>query len=206
MEGEILFTSNFKFLIFFLILGIISCSSSKWYRKLPEHSLKKVKIPSGKWKKGINPRMPMNSPVYKDDVLETIKLYEDDSFEKTYSSTVNYSNTSLKILKKGKGRYEINGNWILLKLEELDEKEFENNLLKNEKVVEKENTLLYYFWEKENLIIPMIYEKAFEEKDFGVKDGVTRPYDESEKNLYNYIRIYAFKEFQSHAYFYTGEN
>ena len=47
----------------------------------------------------------------------------------------------------------------------------------------------------------MIYDMGYEEKDFGVKDGVVIPYDEKSPNFFRFIKIYAFKEFQSHAYY-----
>jgi hypothetical protein len=203
MVVGILSTSNFKILSI-LVLFAIHCSSTEWYRKLPDQKEPDSNLPLGIWKKRVNPRMPMNSTFFQDKVKEEILLKLDNQFEKFYESELHKGENTYRIWMKGEGLYFTNGNWILFETKKVLIREYENNFLKKEKVVEKENRVLYYFWKKESLIIPMIYEKAFEEKNFGVKDGVTRPYDESEKNFYNYIRIYTYKEFQPHAYFFSG--
>ena len=50
------------------------------------------------------------------------------------------------------------------------------------------NQTSYYYYLDGNLIIPMIYDMGYEEKDFGVKDGVSKPFDDTNPNFLSILK------------------
>ena len=99
----------------------------------------------------------------------------------------------------GKGIYQTKGNWILLHTNEL--KKWESDQKPDDTFKKFEHKLLYYYDKKNDVILPMIYDVAYQEKNFGVRDGVNTPYDETDKNFLKHLRIYTYKDYQPHAYF-----
>lgn len=208
MEVETLFTFNFKILyqsnakIRFLplVFLILECQTP-WYRQLPLSKLETRQDLIGIWQKKTNPRSPINSSWYKNTWSEKIILQSGNKFIKIYESEDWIANDSIYRKVEGFGTYSSMNNWILLETKTLriTRKEGEE-LVKNESK-SFESSLLYYYYRDENLIIPMIYDVGYEEKDFGVKDGINQPYDDKSSNFFTFLKIYAFKEFQSHAYY-----
>jgi len=189
-----------KLLVLLFFFEIVGCQTP-WYRKLPS----KDKILSqnlvGVWTKKTNPRSAINSSWHKNTWTEKIVLQTSDQFIKIYHSETWIGNRQILRKVEGFGNFTIQNNWILLETKTLKLLEKEGDkIIKNESKT-FESSLLYYYYKEGNLIIPMIYDMGYEEKDFGVKDGVVTAYDDKSPNFFRYIKIYAFKEFQSHAYY-----
>ena len=187
--------------LFFLLFFLIVECQTPWYRKLPNEEKGLNPNLVGVWTKKTNPRSAINSSWHKNTWTEKIVLQTSDQFVKTYHSETWIGNRQILRKVEGFGTFTIQNNWILLETKTLKliEKE-DDKLMKNESKI-FESSLLYYYYKEGNLIIPMIYDMGYEEKDFGVKDGVVIPYDEKSPNFFRFIKIYAFKEFQSHAYY-----
>lgn len=155
----------------------------------------------GVWKKRTNPRSAINSTWYKNFWSETIELKNDFTFKKTYEAYDTIGRTEMQTKVVGQGIYKTKGNWILLQTKSISSSKTKDGKIEKKEESAKESSLLYYYSVEGNLIIPMIYDMAYNEKDFGVKDGVSKPFDDKNLNFFRYIKIYAFKEFQSHAYY-----
>jgi hypothetical protein len=185
------------------LFTIIYCAKTEWYRELPnrKHS-RNVRI-IGKWVRKNMPRSPMNSNSFKNQSTESIEFLENNSFTKRFHSHDKIGDDQIIDDIYGMGKYFINGNWILLETNKIEYEKKRNSKTNIEKNT-FDHKLLYYYSPKEQVIIPMVYEKAFQESNFGVKDGVSEPYLEDNK-LDLSIKIYTHKEFQPHAYFKDSE-
>ncbi len=194
-----------KSCLFFLI-PLISCSSQiEWYRQLPPHDLPSAKIPLGKYSKKIFSKAPLNSRYLFHENKEEILLLPQMQFTRMYVSKWTEGNLEKETRIFAKGYYQNKGAWVLLTTTQIHYEFFENNFkIKERKVVDARHRLLYYLWKKEKALIPMIYETGYEEKNFGVKDGVSIPYEEN-SIFYRYLRFYVYEEYQSHGYFLIEE-
>ncbi len=174
---------------------------SVWYRSLPEEKSIASRSYIGLWRKKTNPRSAINSSWHRNNWSEKIQFEEGGRFIKTYESE-DLIGRSLKQIKiEGQGTYRVQKNWILLETKVINHIEKLDGEIKKKESNTVDSALLYYYYLDGNLIIPMIYDMGYREKDFGVKDGVSVPYDDKNFNFFRYIKIYAFKEFQSHAYY-----
>ncbi len=187
---------------FFLCISILFLDCQRvWYRSLPENSHVSSNHFIGLWQKRTNPRSAINSSWHKNHWSEKIYFRKDFTFVKTYESE-DFIGKSLAYLKvEGTGSYRIHKNWILLETKKIEQIEKLDGEIKKNVIKPFDSGLLYYYYLDGNLIIPMIYDMGYNEKDFGVKDGVSIPFDDTNSNFFRYIKIYAFKEFQSHAYY-----
>ncbi len=185
-----------SFLIFFQ-----DCRND-WYRELPDQpKVEGIRNFVGVWKKKSNPRSAINSPWHKNEWVEKILFHPDLTFTKTYDSKDWVGNSLVERKVEGKGIYAVHGNWILLTTKQIQSTEKRDGQLYQNLSNNSESSLLYYYYIDKDLIIPMIYDMGYEEKNFGVKDGVKTAHDDANPNFFHYIKIYAFKEFQSHAYY-----
>jgi hypothetical protein len=193
------FFQKFSPFLFLFQLNTLLFCSSPWYRELPQKDFTKNKDFKGVWKKFSNPRSAINSSWHKNVWTEVLEI-EDTEFKKVYTSEdlIGSQKTSTEII--GKGNYEVKGNWLLLKTKTIDTKIIEDTKIMKNNSESKNTQLLYYFNSDLNYLFPMIYDTAYRESEFGVKEGVTRPYDESEKNFHEFMKIYAFKDYQPHIY------
>lgn len=190
-----------KFLFLIAIL-ILDCSFQKeWYRKLPIQNLPKANLPLGTYKKKLNSRAPLNSKYVFHEATEKIIIVESNQFIREHESRWSEGANTKKTFITARGSYQNNGNWILFETKQINYKFFENGKQLQERTLDVKTELLYYFWKNEKVLIPMIYETGFEEKNFGVKDGVKIPYDELEPSFLRYLQFYTYEEYQSHAYF-----
>lgn len=189
-----------KLALVFFSFAFLNCSQP-WYRSIPgSNQLHPGKF-VGIWSKKTNPRSAINSSWHKNNWTEKIVLHNDWNFVKTYESE-DFIGESLRYKKViGRGIYKTYKDWILLQTKSIELIEKQDGELKKKSIKPYESDLLYYYYLDGNLIIPMIYDMAYNEKDFGVKDGVSKPFDDKNLNFFRYIKIYAFKEFQSHAYY-----
>ncbi|MBK8399077.1 MAG: hypothetical protein IPL26_28040 [Leptospiraceae bacterium] len=208
MEAEILSTSNsrksrvLESICIYSIILILTACQPEWYRKLPEPREEgSSKNYTGVWTKKPNPRSAINSSWHKNEWFETIEFRSDSTFTKTYRSKDWIGTELTERFVEGKGTYSVQKNWILLLTKQIRTEEKRSGQLEKNLINESESSLIYYYYKEKNLIIPMIYEMGYEEKNFGVKDGVKVPYDENNPNFFHFIKIYAFKEYQSHAYY-----
>lgn len=188
-----------RLLVCFALL-FIGCQK-QWYRSLPTEREVSTHNFYGLWQKKTNPRSPINSSWHKNWWSEKIHLRQDQTFVKIYESEDLIGKISIRHKVEGKGTFRTHKNWILLETKQIEQIEWQGEELKKKESKEVDSALLYYYYLDGNLIIPMIYDMGYNEKDFGVKDGVFIPYDEKNFNFFQYIKIYAFKEFQSHAYY-----
>lgn len=193
---------------FCLLFFIIQCSSqnSEWFRRLPNQKLPIEEIPLGKYQKKIFSRAPLNSPNIFHENREEIFLLSGMQFSRFYLSKWKQGSFEREFQISAKGYYQKNGKWVLLTTTQIHYEFFENQSKIQERKVDVKSSLLYYFWKNEKVLVPMLYEKGFEEKNFGVKDGVSIPYDDSNPIFLRYLRFYTYEEYQSHGYFLTQED
>lgn len=193
---------NWIFVRLAIVLFISSnlfCYGKGWIRKLPDREYVQNQSVHGTFEKRTNPKSAMNSRFHKNEWKEWITFdSRTDAFEKTYLRVDFFGDR--KIFKKiiGRGKYQTKGNWIILNTEEIARfnSEGEENIgFKN-----YSHAMLYHFDKNSDTIIPMAYESGYEEKSFGVIDGVKTPYEE-DKYFFQSRRIYTLKDFQPHAYF-----
>ncbi len=192
---------NLSSYVTFLILVLLgmNCASNEWYRKLPEERSSVKKIFSGKWVKSTNPRSAMNSSWHKNSWSEEIEISQ-NRFKKKFFSTDIVGKTLKTLEINASGEIESNGNWLLLKTKSIDTILNEDGKSVDMKTETYHKSMLYYYNSELNLLFPMIHDRANEEKVFGIKDGVNEPYNEKERNFNLYMKIFAFKDFQPHAY------
>ncbi|HMX34195.1 MAG TPA: hypothetical protein PKL30_13710 [Leptospiraceae bacterium] len=183
-----------------LLLFLFNCSTP-WYRTLPNEELPSTRNFFGVWKKKTNSRAAINSSWHKNQWSESIYLRSDFTFTKVYEASDLVGREKHENTVIGKGVFKVNGNWILLETKSIFAEKKLNGVIEKKEERSQESALLYYYSVEGNLIIPMIYDMGYKEKDFGVKDGVSKPFDDKNPNFFQYIKIYAFKEFQSHAYY-----
>lgn len=197
---------GFYFRVLIILINsfvFLYCSSGDWYHDLPKED--DGRQMSGVWKKNTNPRSPINSSWYFYTWSEEIRFNDASrTFERIYTANEKIANKEKILVIKGTGFYLTHKNWLLLKIETLDTRKRENGKIVEESKKSINSSLLYYTYAPGNLLIPMIHDRGFEEKNFGVKDGASEPYLENE-NFFTYIKIYAFKDYQSHAYFLKAE-
>lgn len=187
---------------------VIQCSfqNSEWFRNLPTQKLPNEEIPLGKYRKKIFSRAPFNSRHIFHENKEEILLLSDTEFSRFYVSKWKEGSLEKETRISAKGHYQKNGRWVLLTTTQIYYEFFENQSKIQERKVDVKSPLLYYFWKNEKVLVPMLYEKGYEEKNFGVKDGVSVPYDDSNPIFLRYLRFYTYEEYQSHGYFLTQED
>lgn len=178
------------------------CSKEDWIRKLPETKDKPNVVLSGKWERKTQSRAAMGSIWHKEISKEWIEfdVPQKGEFTKSYSVVNYYGSEKVEEYITGRGKYFVSGNWFLLSTEEQEIIHIDNqtNCCKGYKKFD--HKLLYYYDTINNLIIPMLFESGYIEKEYGVKDGVKDPYKEEDENFKTYIKIYSFKEYHSHSY------
>ncbi|MDX1960731.1 MAG: hypothetical protein SFU98_19320 [Leptospiraceae bacterium] len=181
---------------FSLILFTFNCSA--WYRELPQTTTQNITVITGKWIRKNPPKSPINSVVYKNSSMDTIE-FQENKFLKKYDSMNEISGILNTIHIQANGVFQQKGNWVLLEFLEVSKKIVEDGKVSQTKM-SNPNKLLYYFSEKEKLLIPMVYEKGLEESEFGVKDLIEEPYKENNK-LELSILNFSKKEYANHAYY-----
>jgi hypothetical protein len=212
MVGVILFIFNFKITPFlqkiaFLIVVLtgLQCTNQKWYRELPSEPRDGHSLYPGFWVKRTPSRAPMRSDFVFHENSELIFIGPDRSFRREYKSRWQVGEDISEKSIVGEGEYIQNGNWVLFITRTRLITEKKNAEKEKQTKLDSEVRLLYYLWEQGTLLIPMIYDKAYEEKNFGVIDGVSKPYDEESSGFIRYLRFYTYEEFQPHAYHFQGE-
>lgn len=194
MEAGILYIFSFS-----IILSFSFCTTKKWYEKLPIEQKHNSKFIIGEYKKKVYSTKPMLSKIYMDEVYESLKFFDNGSFEKKITKVeINYGIKTTTIIK-ATGTYTQNGNWLLLEYPGQLMKFSIDNDNKEEKF--KGYALLYYYEESKQFIIPMICERELKLENFGVKDFVNTPYKDDEKQFRIGLSIYSEKENRSHAYY-----
>ena len=205
MEVGISFIFSFKFFGFFSLFCFLSCSSKEWYRELPKEASQAQPILLGVYVKKLPSLAPMRSAHIFHEHSEKIYIQKDGTFRREYISKWTEGIHSRSIFIQADGNYLQKGNWVLLitKTRKIQErKDFE---LENERVLDSETRLIYYLWKKGKVLVPMIYETGYREKNFGVKDGLKVPFDELSLEFQRYLQFYTYEEFQSHAYFFERD-
>lgn len=185
-------------MVFTTLILFFSYCKEDWIRKLPPDEKKTQINIQGVWAKKAMPISPINSNYYKNEWKEEIEFHS-NTFIKKYESIDKIGDKKIQTKVVGKGEYKTKGNWILLITKQI--KRWSSDQNSNDSFQDFDHKLLYYYDKKNNVILPMIYDVAYKEKNFGVRDGVNTPYDENDKNFLKYIKIYTYKEYQAHAYF-----
>jgi hypothetical protein len=188
------------FIFSFNLLFLNGCNSSNWYQKLPDE-----KFENGENLIGLNffrnntLRSPLNSTIFFHLVDEEISFLKENQFEKKVTEKIKNEDGTQLNWKVGYGNYSQNGNWFLMEIYKIKEKtEKKTGLNEGEKEIHLK--ILYYFWKKEKLLIPMVYENGFMIYDYGVKDLVKTPFDFKDKTFEKALIEYSKKEFKTHAY------
>ena len=186
---------------FFIGFIFQNCYPS-WIQSLPDREYKENASVKGIWEKRTNARSAMNSSFHKNIWTERIEFDVPvaGEFRKTYEKKDIFGEKIFEKKVTGFGKYQVKGNWVLLLTTELQTEEMESGIIPNRKIENYHYPLLYHYDKETLTIIPMIYDTAYERKNFGVKDGVDIPYNE-DKNFLIYRKAYLQKEFQSHAYY-----
>ena len=197
MVVGILFTFSFS-LIFFLI----TCTSEKWYTKLPSEAFPKSIFPLGNYAKKEKLISPYNSRIYKSTITESILFEENQKFKRFYNKKDDNGLYIKEIEMIGEGKFFINGNWVLLKTLQISTTEYTNREIsvpiKNKK---SDISLLYYYNYKKKYIIPMASDVGFKIENFGVKDFINIPYKEDDYIFEKSLKIYSEKDFYSDVYY-----
>jgi hypothetical protein len=197
MVVGILFTFSFS-LIFFLV----TCTSGKWYTKLPSESYPKTIFPLGIYAKKEKLISPYNSRIYKSTITESILLEENQKFKRFYKKKEDNGLNIKEIEMIGEGKYFINGNWILLKTLQISTIEYSNREISVPiKSSKSDISLLYYYNYKKKYIIPMVSDVGFKIENFGVKDFINIPYKEDDSIFEKSLKIYSEKDFYSDVYY-----
>ncbi|TGK35155.1 hypothetical protein EHQ12_14955 [Leptospira gomenensis] len=190
---------------FFLILFLSQCASSSWIRTLPysgsEISL--ATIPAGLYVRNRPERSHRNTLYYKNIVHENILLNSGTGrFEKSTRREIKDKNEYRTTIVVGKGIYSVSGNWVLLETQEKAELSYSGNSEPFQvEYAPFSHKLLYHYDSETKTLVPLLYETGYEEKSYGLLDGMSAPYAEdrffaiARRNLLK-------KEFQFHAYFY----
>ncbi len=195
---------EFKF-VPFIFLILIECSTS-WIRTLPPNSILETnpeKIPRGMYVRNRPERSHINTLFYKNIVQEKILLNAENlTFEKSTKREVKDKNEYTTHIVSGKGKYVVSGNWVLLETYEKGEVFFQGN----RETFQIEyfpfyHKLLYHHDPSTKTLVPLLYESGYQEKKYGLLDGIREPYLEDryfQISRKNFLK----KEFQFHAYFY----
>ncbi|EMM99695.1 hypothetical protein LEP1GSC021_0733 [Leptospira noguchii str. 1993005606] len=195
---------EFKF-VPFIFLILIECSTS-WIRTLPPNSILETnpeKIPRGMYVRNRPERSHINTLFYKNIVQEKILLNAESlTFEKSTKREVKDKNEYTTHIVSGKGKYVVSGNWVLLETYEKGEVFFQGN--RGTFQIEYfpfYHKLLYHHDPSTKTLVPLLYESGYQEKKYGLLDGIREPYLEDryfQISRKNFLK----KEFQFHAYFY----
>ncbi len=205
MEVGISFTFNFKFFGLLSLLCFVYCSQREWYRELPKEAKQTQPILLGVYVKKLPSRAPMRSAHIFHEHSEKIYIQKDGRFRREYTSKWTEGMHSKSIFLQAEGNYIQKGNWVLFITKTRKIQERKDFKLENERVLDTEISLIYYLWKQGQILIPMIYETGYIEKNFGVKDGLKVPFDESSREFKRYLQFYTYEEFQPHAYFFERD-
>lgn len=186
--------------VFFL--QFCSSGNGEWYRKLPgEKKEGRNHKMAGLWKKKTHPRSPMKSKFFISEWEEEIHLLADGTFVKKFKERKKEGAETAEELIVGHGNWTTEGNWILLSTSNIEKKMMKNNENADIKSFDTAHQLLYYSVIDRNMIMPMMNDRAYTEREFGVKDGAGKPYDENDRGFRVFLKIYSEKEYHSHSYY-----
>ncbi|MCG6167898.1 hypothetical protein [Leptospira sanjuanensis] len=197
----------FRFLSF-VFLFTLSCGAPGWIRQLPPDSSDSIpttgsaKIPGGMYVRNRPERSHRNTLFYKNTVQERIFLNpEDRSFEKSMRREIKDVNEYTTHIVSGKGSYSVSGNWVLLETTEKGETFFQGNGEAFEiEYLPFNHKLLYHYDSSTKTLVPLLYESGYTEKNYGLLDGISKPYLE-DRYFQIARRNFLKKEYQFHAYF-----
>lgn len=156
---------------------------------------------AGLWKKKTHPRSPMKSKFFISEWEEEIHLLADGTFVKKFKERKKEGAETAEELIVGHGNWTTEGNWILLSTSNIEKKMMKNNENADIKSFDTAHQLLYYSVIDRNMIMPMMNDRAYTEREFGVKDGAGKPYDENDRGFRVFLKIYSEKEYHSHSYY-----
>ncbi|TGM10329.1 hypothetical protein EHQ76_00165 [Leptospira barantonii] len=198
-------SGNLPNLLLYVCLFCCGCST-EWIRELPKDSdqtVNSIRVPSGMYVRNRPERSHRNTLFYKNTVQERIFLNGDDgTFEKSMRREVKDVNEYTTHIVSGKGKYSISGNWVLLETLEKGETLFQGNAEAFQlEYLPYRHKLLYHYDSSSKTLVPLLYESGYQEKTYGLLDGVSKPYLE-DKYFQIARRNFLKKEFQFHAYFY----
>ncbi|MCE9501984.1 MAG: hypothetical protein K8R21_16000 [Leptospira sp.] len=193
---------KYSYLLKLFLVLCFQLSCTDWIRKLPEKNYETNAIVKGVWEKRTNPRSAMNSSFHKNIWSEKIEfdVPSNGKFRKIYEKKDIFGEKIIRKKVTGIGDYSVKGNWVLLSTKKIEVEESENEKTQETKRESFDHILLYHYDKDSLTLIPMTYESGYQEKNFGMKDGVSMPYAE-DKNFFISRKIYLYKDFQSHAYF-----
>jgi hypothetical protein len=197
MVVGILFTFSFS-CIFFLI----TCSTEKWYTKLPSEQFPKSIFSLGIYAKKEKLISPYNSRIYKSTITESILFEENQKFKRFYKKKDDNGLNVKEIEMIGEGKFYLNGNWILIKTLQISLSEYtDREFSVPTKISKTDISLLYYYNYKKKYIIPMVSDVGFKIENFGVKDLINIPYKEDDYLFEKSLKIYSEKDFYSDVYY-----
>lgn len=190
------------FLIIVFLLEFCSAGNGEWYRKLPgeKREVRNLKL-AGLWKKKTHPRSPMKSKYFVSDWEEEILISADGTFLKKFKERKRKGEETVEELIIGQGNWATEGNWILLSTSNIEKKMMKNNENAEKESFDTAHQLVYYSITERNMIVPMVNDRAYTEREFGVKDGAEKPYDENGKGFRTFLKNYSEKEYHSHSYY-----
>nr|WP_243399438.1 hypothetical protein [Leptospira ellisii] len=160
-------------------------------------------FPGGMYVRNRPERSNRNTLFYKNLVHENILLNpETKTFEKSSRREIKDKNEYVTRIVVGKGTYSISGNWVLLETKEKGEISFPGNSEAFRiEYAPFSHKLLYHYDSSTKTLVPLLYETGYEEKTYGLMDGMSSPYVEDRFFLVARRNLLK-KEFQFHAYFY----
>ncbi|HNM05228.1 MAG TPA: hypothetical protein PKK05_20095 [Leptospiraceae bacterium] len=193
---------NSPFLILVFFLESCSAGGGEWYRRLPGEKKEERNLKmAGLWKKKTHPRSPMKSKYFTSEWDEEILISSDGTFVKKFKERKRKGEETVEELIIGRGTWTAEGNWVLLSTSNIEKKMMKNNENAEVKSFDTAHQLLYYSVIDRNMIVPMVNDRAYTEREFGVKDGAERPYDENGRGFRTFLKNYSEKEYHSHSYY-----